>query len=86
MCYFMDTPLEDLPYLEVPLHTLIKIIPVASGCEIEKVTLGVKAVDTHRPRTVEASTEVTDDQIIALAESTASSLSISHGDRINAKI
>ena len=25
LCYFMDKPLEDLPYLEVPLHTLIKV-------------------------------------------------------------
>ena len=28
-------PLEDLPYIKVPLHTLIKLTPQAYGCEAE---------------------------------------------------
>lgn len=51
LCYFMDLPLEELPYVKIPLHTLIKISPVAYGCEIEQIPLGIEAVDTHRPRT-----------------------------------
>jgi 6-phosphofructo-2-kinase/fructose-2,6-biphosphatase 2 len=33
--YFLDRPLEDLPYIHVPLHTLIKLTPQAYGCETE---------------------------------------------------
>ena len=34
LAYFMEKPLSELPYLKVPLHTLIKITPVAYGCEV----------------------------------------------------
>ena len=34
LAYFLDKPLSELPYIKVPLHTLIKITPVASGCEV----------------------------------------------------
>ncbi len=54
LCYFMDKPLEELPYVEVPLHTLIKISPVASGCDIEMIPFGIEAVNTHVPRTAAA--------------------------------
>ena len=35
LAYFLDKPLSELPYIKVPLHTLIKITPVASGCEVQ---------------------------------------------------
>ena len=35
LAYFMDKPLSDLPYIKVPLHTLIKITPVAYGCQVQ---------------------------------------------------
>ncbi len=25
--YFLDTPLDEIPFLEIPLHTVIKLIP-----------------------------------------------------------
>jgi broad specificity phosphatase PhoE len=25
--YFLDTPLEEIPFLDIPLHTVIKLIP-----------------------------------------------------------
>ena len=34
LAYFMEKPLSELPYIKVPLHTLIKITPVAYGCEV----------------------------------------------------
>lgn len=40
----------DLPYVKVPLHTVIKLTPVAYGCHVEEIALNVEAVDTHRPR------------------------------------
>lgn len=41
---------EELPYLEVPLHTIIKLTPVAYGCKVEHIKLPIEAVDTHRPK------------------------------------
>lgn len=32
LCFFART--DDLPYLEVPLHTIIKLTPVAYGCKV----------------------------------------------------
>ena len=34
LAYFLEKPLSDLPYISVPLHTLIKLTPVAYGCEV----------------------------------------------------
>ena len=34
LAYFLEKPLSELPYIKVPLHTLIKITPVASGCQV----------------------------------------------------
>lgn len=42
--------LEDLPYLEVPLHTVMKLTPVAYGCKVEHIKLPIEAVNTHRPK------------------------------------
>ncbi|MFO0586282.1 MAG: 6-phosphofructo-2-kinase/fructose-2,6-bisphosphatase [Polyangiaceae bacterium] len=37
--YFMDRPPEDLPHLEVPLHTVIQLTPTAYGCEEKRFPL-----------------------------------------------
>jgi len=50
LAYFLDKASDELPYLEVPLHTVIKLTPVAYGCRVEYVSLSVEAVDTHRPK------------------------------------
>ena len=42
--------LGELPYLKVPLHTVIKLTPVAYGCLVEYMDLRIEAVDTHRPK------------------------------------
>ncbi|KAG1291838.1 hypothetical protein G6F62_011106 [Rhizopus arrhizus] len=43
--YFMNYNQEDLPYIKIPLHTVIELSPRAYVFDIE-------AVDTHRPKTV----------------------------------
>ena len=48
--YFLALPQEELPYIKIPLHTLIKITPMAYGCHEERYPLPIQAVDTHRPR------------------------------------
>ena len=37
-------------FSQIPLHTLIKITPLAYGCNEERYPLPIAAVDTHRPK------------------------------------
>ncbi|XP_071810154.1 6-phosphofructo-2-kinase/fructose-2,6-bisphosphatase 1-like isoform X2 [Asterias amurensis] len=50
LAYFLDKSSEELPYLRCPLHTVIKLTPVAYGCKVETISLDVEAVDTHREK------------------------------------
>ena len=43
---------EDLPYIHVPLHSVIKLTPMAYGCKMETIPIPIEAVDTHRPKPV----------------------------------
>ncbi|KAH8831338.1 6-phosphofructo-2-kinase-domain-containing protein [Flagelloscypha sp. PMI_526] len=48
--YFRDLSQEDLPYIKIPLHTVIKLTPKAYGCDEERFPVAIEAVDTHRPK------------------------------------
>lgn len=37
--YFMDRPPEEIPHIEVPLHTVIQLTPNAYGCEEKRYPL-----------------------------------------------
>uniref|UniRef100_A0A8C3WXC4 6-phosphofructo-2-kinase/fructose-2,6-biphosphatase 4 n=1 Tax=Catagonus wagneri TaxID=51154 RepID=A0A8C3WXC4_9CETA len=50
LAYFLDKAAEQLPYLKCPLHTVMKLTPVAYGCKVESIFLNVAAVNTHRDR------------------------------------
>uniref|UniRef100_A0A3P8ZKS3 6-phosphofructo-2-kinase domain-containing protein n=1 Tax=Esox lucius TaxID=8010 RepID=A0A3P8ZKS3_ESOLU len=50
LAYFLDKTAEELPYLKCPLHTVLKLTPVAYGCKVESIFLNVDAVNTHRDR------------------------------------
>ncbi|KAI5607226.1 6-phosphofructo-2-kinase/fructose-2,6-biphosphatase 4a, partial [Silurus asotus] len=50
LAYFLDKSAEELPYLKCPLHTVLKLTPVAYGCKVESIYLKVEAVNTHRER------------------------------------
>ncbi|XP_053499030.1 6-phosphofructo-2-kinase/fructose-2,6-bisphosphatase isoform X4 [Ictalurus furcatus] len=54
LAYFLDKSAEELPYLKCPLHTVLKLTPVAYGCKVESVFLKVDAVNTHRDRPVQS--------------------------------
>jgi hypothetical protein len=41
---------DELPYIKVPLHTVLKLTPVAYGCKVEEIPIPIEAVDTHRPK------------------------------------
>ncbi|KAJ3125751.1 Fructose-2,6-bisphosphatase [Physocladia obscura] len=48
--YFMGYSHEELPYVKIPLHTVIKLTFKAYGCIEERFKVDIEAVDTHRPR------------------------------------
>jgi len=51
LAYFLNQPLHELPYIKVPLHTLIKLTPKAYECGIDFTPVqDIPAVDTYRPR------------------------------------
>nr|XP_060632432.1 6-phosphofructo-2-kinase/fructose-2,6-bisphosphatase 3 isoform X1 [Anolis sagrei ordinatus] len=50
LAYFLDKSAEEMPYLKCPLHTVLKLTPVAYGCRVESISLNVEAVNTHRDR------------------------------------
>uniref|UniRef100_A0A8C8JI05 6-phosphofructo-2-kinase domain-containing protein n=1 Tax=Oncorhynchus tshawytscha TaxID=74940 RepID=A0A8C8JI05_ONCTS len=50
LAYLLDKTSDELPYLKCPLHTALKLTPVAYGCKVEHVFLNIEAVNTHRER------------------------------------
>ncbi|KAM9180173.1 LOW QUALITY PROTEIN: 6-phosphofructo-2-kinase/fructose-2,6-bisphosphatase 1 [Dugong dugon] len=50
LAYFLDKSSDELPYLKGPLHTVLKLTPVAYGCKVESIYLNVEAVNTHREK------------------------------------
>jgi len=48
--YFMNYDHEELPYVKIPLHTLIKVTPKAYNCDVELIPLNIPAVNTQRDR------------------------------------
>uniref|UniRef100_A0A7M4DYY4 6-phosphofructo-2-kinase/fructose-2,6-biphosphatase 3 n=1 Tax=Crocodylus porosus TaxID=8502 RepID=A0A7M4DYY4_CROPO len=54
LAYFLDKSAAEMPYLKCPLHTVLKLTPVAYGCRVESICLNVEAVNTHRERSEEA--------------------------------
>lgn len=38
--YLMDRPPSEVPYLPVPLHTLIRLTPITYACEEQRIELG----------------------------------------------
>ncbi|KAJ1966102.1 Fructose-2,6-bisphosphatase [Dipsacomyces acuminosporus] len=48
--YFLDIGPEELPYLKIPLHTVMKLTWTAYGCDIQTYKIDIDAVDTHRAK------------------------------------
>jgi 6-phosphofructo-2-kinase / fructose-2,6-biphosphatase 2 len=48
--YFMNVPQEDSPWMEVPLHTLIKLTPKAYFTDREFLKADIPAVSTFRTK------------------------------------
>ncbi len=50
LAYFMNKTHDELPYLEIPLHLVLKLTPRAYKCDVEIFPLGIEAVNTHRSK------------------------------------
>lgn len=48
--YFMNVPQERSPWMEVPLHTLIKLTPKAYSTQEERLKADIPAVSTFREK------------------------------------
>jgi 6-phosphofructo-2-kinase/fructose-2,6-biphosphatase 2 len=48
--YFLGSTHDELPYIRVPLHTILKLTPKAYQCLEERIPVEVPAVDTYRPK------------------------------------
>lgn len=48
--YFMNVPQERSPWMEVPLHTLIKLTPKAYSTHEERLSADIPAVSTFREK------------------------------------
>ncbi|KRY69726.1 6-phosphofructo-2-kinase/fructose-2,6-bisphosphatase, partial [Trichinella pseudospiralis] len=50
LAYFLNKDCEEMPYLRVPLHSVVKLTPIAYGCQMELIQFDIEAVDTHRDK------------------------------------
>lgn len=50
LAYFLNKPHEELPYLKIPLHMLIKLTPRAYACQVTYYRMDINSVDTYRPK------------------------------------
>ncbi|KAJ2145749.1 Fructose-2,6-bisphosphatase [Coemansia sp. RSA 678] len=48
--YFLDIGPDELPYLKIPLHTVMKLTWTAYGCDVQMYKIDIDAVDTHRAK------------------------------------
>jgi 6-phosphofructo-2-kinase/fructose-2,6-biphosphatase 2 len=48
--YFMSLSQDELPYVDIPLHTVLKLTPRAFKTDVEKLSVNIPAVSTHRPK------------------------------------
>lgn len=48
--YFVGVAAHDLPYVKIPLHTIIELRPRAYGCDVIYHDIGIPAVDTQRDK------------------------------------
>nr|CAD7264783.1 unnamed protein product [Timema shepardi] len=57
--YFLNKKPEELPYINVPLHTIIKMTTEGYSCRLEFIKLPVECVDTYRQQPKNCSTSRT---------------------------
>ncbi|KAL4710905.1 hypothetical protein ACJJTC_002535 [Scirpophaga incertulas] len=53
--YFLDAKLDELPYMTVPLHTIVKLTSCGYKYRVEMIKMPVDCVDTHRKQPMNCS-------------------------------
>nr|XP_023019918.1 6-phosphofructo-2-kinase/fructose-2,6-bisphosphatase-like [Leptinotarsa decemlineata] len=53
--YFLETPPEEIPYIHVPLHTIIKLTLQGFTYNMETVKMPIDCVDTNRAKPINCS-------------------------------
>ncbi|ORY72206.1 6-phosphofructo-2-kinase-domain-containing protein [Leucosporidium creatinivorum] len=69
--YFHNLTQDELPYLKIPLHTVIKLTPKAYGCDEERFALPIEAVDTTRARPLTRPEAIKRDRDLGVSPSTS---------------
>ncbi|XP_050549021.1 6-phosphofructo-2-kinase/fructose-2,6-bisphosphatase-like [Daktulosphaira vitifoliae] len=65
--YFMNKKHEELPYINVPLHTIIKLTVSGYKCKMEVIKLNIDCVDTYRMQPKNCSVNrTTDDALLTV--------------------
>ncbi|CAH1963307.1 unnamed protein product [Acanthoscelides obtectus] len=62
--YFLETPPEEIPYIHVPLHTIIKITLQGYHYNMETIKMPIDCVDTNRPRPMNCSEDRTPEDVM----------------------
>ncbi|XP_075980057.1 6-phosphofructo-2-kinase/fructose-2,6-bisphosphatase-like isoform X2 [Anticarsia gemmatalis] len=65
--YFLDSKLDELPYMNVPLHTIVKLTSYGYKYKVEMIKLPIECVDTHRKQPKNCSiNRTTDDALVTV--------------------
>lgn len=52
-----DLPPSEIPHLDIPLHTVLKLVPKAYSCEVTRFKLGVDSCEDHTAASPQPSAE-----------------------------
>ncbi|XP_075225630.1 6-phosphofructo-2-kinase/fructose-2,6-bisphosphatase-like [Lycorma delicatula] len=74
--YFLNKSFEELPYINVPLHTIIKLTTEGYKCRLEFIKLNVECVDTYRKQPKNCSVQRTQDDALLTVPAHFDSLNI----------
>ncbi|CAG9862888.1 unnamed protein product [Phyllotreta striolata] len=65
--YFLETPPDEIPYLHVPLHTIIKITLQGHSYNMETIKMPIECVDTNRAKPLNCSeSRTSEDALLTL--------------------
>ncbi|XP_032518641.1 6-phosphofructo-2-kinase/fructose-2,6-bisphosphatase-like isoform X1 [Danaus plexippus] len=67
--YFLDAKLDELPYMNVPLHTIVKLTSYGYKYNIEMIKMPIDCVDTHRVQPKNCSINRTPDEALVTVPS-----------------
>lgn len=62
--YFLEVPTDEIPYIHVPLHTIIKITLQGYSYSMETVKMPIECVDTNRAKPLNCSENRTKEEAL----------------------